>query len=432
MKAPIRAVAARAVDSVIRKGMTLDHALSGPGPDDSPKDRALLRELSAGTVRFAPRLDPVIAHLTDRPIDGLQPMLRALLMVGLYQLMETRIPAHAAVDQTVRAAPACGVARAKGMINAVLRRFERERDAVSAALASDEAYTTAHPVWLSERVRAAWGEAADAVFTAGNQRPPMWLRVAGDRSEASAALLTAQIETTAPEVPSTALRLVTPTEVQALPGFDRGELSVQDASAQFAATLLAAEPGMRVLDACAAPGGKALHLLQSVADLDLVAADIDAARLERVQENLTRAELKSTLLVADIREVGGWWDGQVFDRILLDAPCSGTGVIRRHPDIKALRRSSDIEGFVRLQRELLESCWQTLAPGGRLLYATCSILPDEGDGVIGPFLAAHQDASNLPIDLPIGRSTTHGHQILSGEADQDGFHYACLLRADSR
>jgi 16S rRNA (cytosine967-C5)-methyltransferase len=432
MKAPVRAVAARAVDSVIRRGTTLDNALAGLGSDDAPKDRALLRELSAGTLRFAPRLDQVIIHLTDRPIDSLQPMVRALLMVGLYQLMETRIPTHAAVDQTVRAAPACGVARAKGMINAVLRRYDREHEAVAEALAGDEIYATAHPQWLVSRVRSAWGDDADGALEAGNQRPPMWLRVAGDREEAVAAMSAVGIETTAPDSPASAVRLATPTDVHALPGFDRGEISVQDASAQFAAPLLDVQPGMRVLDACAAPGGKTMHLIQSVAEIDLVVIDVDEARLWRVQDNLKRIKRKATVFTADVREVGSWWDGRPFDRILLDAPCSGTGVIRRHPDIKVLRRESDIDGFVETQSQMMEACWKMLAPGGRLLYATCSILPEEGDGVVGPFLSKHDDASPLPIELGIGRSTEFGHQILSGEADQDGFHYACLERADSR
>jgi 16S rRNA (cytosine967-C5)-methyltransferase len=353
------------------------------------------------------------------------------LMVGLYQLMETRIATHAAVDQTVRAVAACGVPRARGMVNAVLRRFDREREAIASGLAADDRYRTAHPDWLVARVREAWPDEADAVFEVGNQRPPMWLRAADDRAAAVSALDAAGLTSQVPESPACAIRLTTPSEVHVLPGFDRGALSVQDASAQFAAPLLAAEDGMRVLDACAAPGGKTLHLLQQTAGLELVALDVDPARLERVRENLTRAGADATLTAADVRDVEAWWDGRPFDRVLLDAPCSGIGVIRRHPDIKSLRRESDLVGFTTLQRELLDACWRTLAPGGRLLYVTCSILPQEGDDVIAGFIADHDDAASRPIDLPIGRRTEYGHQILSGEADQDGFHYACLERAGS-
>lgn len=431
MSAPVRAVAAGAVEAVLTRGVTLEEALTGTHDAVASADRALLRELSAGTLRLIPRLDRILAELTDRPLDRLQPMVRALLLVGLYQLTSMRIATHAAVDQTVRATGSARINRAKGMINAVLRRYDRERDPIETALAADDDYRTAHPAWLRKRIERDWPEQAEAVFAAGNERPPMWLRAAGPREQAMQRLTEAGIEAVAPGSPPQAIRLATPVDVNNLPGFDKGLLSVQDASAQYAATLLDALEGMRVLDLCAAPGGKALHLLQSVEDLDLVALDVSEERMERVRSNLARAGQSATLITADAREPDAWWDGRAFDRVLVDAPCSGTGVIRRHPDIKSLRRESDIEGFAVLQRSLLDAAWKVLAPGGRLLYATCSVLAQEGDGVVSGFLADHDDARSVAIDLPVGRPTAHGYQVLSGEADQDGFHYAGLERAAS-
>jgi len=399
--------------------------------------RPAVQSLAYGTVRWFFELDGCLALLTDRPPARLDPLIRCLLLVGLYQLAHGRTPAHAAVAETVEAARTLGQPRASGLVNAVLRRFQRERDVLLARAHREPQARHAHPAWLIEAIGRDWGERAEAILDSGNRHPPMWLRVNARRMDATAyraRLAAAGLDAGACAFAPEALRLDQPVEVRALPGFEEGDVSVQDAAAQLAPRLLAAGPGMRVLDACAAPGGKACHLLELQPALSqLVALDIDGSRATRIGDNLARLGLEARVRVGDATEPADWWDGEPFDRILLDVPCSGTGVIRRHPDIKLLRRPADIPAFAGRQRALLEATWSLLAPGGRLLYASCSVLRAENAGVVEAFLASRPEAVEttesarlfLPAPLPEpGRGP--GLALPTGAADTDGFYYACL------
>jgi 16S rRNA (cytosine967-C5)-methyltransferase len=359
-----------------------------------------------------------------------------LLLVGLYQLLYMRVAAHAAVQETVEAAQALNKGWAKGFLNAVLRRAQRELPRLRARLARDERLALAHPEWLLARLQEAYPEDWRAIAAANNERPPMTLRVHRGRiapADYAAKLAAAGLAARAVADIDDALTLDTPVPVERLPGFAQGEVSVQDAAAQLAAGLLDARPGARVLDACSAPGGKAAHILERHPQVELVALDVDAQRLARVRANFTRLGLHGTLLAGDAGEPAGWWDGRAFDRILLDAPCSATGVIRRHPDIRLHRRPADLERLAAGQARLLNALWPLLAPGGKLLYVTCSILPHENDQPLAAFLARHGDAHAQTLAHPAlaryARPTTLGFQILPGDAGLDGFYYAGVAKA---
>jgi 16S rRNA (cytosine967-C5)-methyltransferase len=347
----------------------------------------------------------------------------ALLVTALHQLEYSRAAPHSVVNIAVDAARVAGHRAAAGFVNALLRRFLRERAALCARVDADAACAAAHPGWLLEALRASHGNSAAQIVAANNEAPAMTLRVnlARGSRDASLAALSAQGIGAAPGFTASSIVLERACDVNELPGFSSGLLSVQDAGAQLAADWLDARPRERVLDACAAPGGKTGHILERTADVELTALDIDATRLARVARNLERLQLQATLQAADLRN-DGWWDGRPFDRILLDAPCSGTGVIRRHPDIKLLRRATDIAGFAAQQRALLDRCAALLAPGGRIVYVTCSVLPAENQQVIGAFLAAHREFSRArPDQLLLPSPRTAGPAALT-----DGFYYACL------
>ncbi len=379
----------------------------------------------------------MLALLLDRPAAALDHEIRALALVGLYQLAHGATPEHAAVSETVEATRALGQPRAAGFVNALLRRFQRERAAITAAAHREPAAAHAHPQWLLDAFEHDWPAQWQSIAAAGNGEPPLWLRVNAlrcGRDAYRARLAAAGMESAACEFAPHALRLAKPVDVASLPGFADGDVSVQDAAAQLATYFLAAQPGMRALDACAAPGGKACHLLELVPGLaELVALDIDPARTVRIASNLARLGLVATLVTGDAARPDLWWDGRPFDRILLDVPCSGSGVIRRHPDIKVLRRSDDIPRFATQQRALLDACFALLAPGGRLLYASCSVLRAENAAVIGGFLQAVPLAADvtesarllLPGAAPV-QDAGPGCALPSGAADADGFYYACL------
>lgn len=425
--ASARVLAARAVAAVLGERRSLTDILPGLIDRGAPRDRALVRELAAGTLRLEPRLSVWLDALLNQPLPRRGAELRALLLVGLYQLVETRIPPHAAVNETVAAATGIGAGRATGLVNAVLRNFTRRRGELEGLDVAGVRW--AHPEWLVRRLHEAWPGDWEAMLEAGNRRPPMTLRVnrrQGSRDDLLDALRAAGIGAAPHALAPEGVQLERPCDVADLPGFAGGSCSVQDAGAQFAAPLLEAAPGMRVLDACCAPGGKTAHLLEAQDGLDMLALDVDAARLERARETLARLGLSADLRAADAAAPASWWDGRPFDRILLDAPCSASGVIRRHPDIKQLRRDDDIAALARRQRALLAALWPLLAPGGILLYCTCSILPDETAGPVRDFLAAAGDARERPIAAPWGRPAGAGRQILPGERDMDGFYYARL------
>ena len=396
-----------------------------------------MQSLAFGTIRWFLELEACLARLVDRPGVKMDRELRGLALVGLYQLAHGLTPPHAAVSETVEAARMLGQARAAGFVNALLRRFQRERDAVLAAAREDREAATAHPAWLLDAFAADWPGDWQAIVAAGNAEPPMWLRVNAARTTRDACrerLAAAGFETETCDFAPDALRLVKPVDVTALPGFAGGEVSVQDIAAQLAAPLVAAAPGMRVLDACAAPGSKACHLLEREPAIgELVALDVDPARAARISSNLARLRLTARVVVGDALEPAAWWDGKPFDRVLLDVPCSGTGVIRRHPDIKLLRRPADIGRFAATQAALLRSAWALLAPGGRLVYASCSVLAAENASVVRDFLASGPAAADagesarllLSGQAPV-RGPGPGFALPSGAADADGFYYACL------
>lgn len=432
MSGSVRAAAARGVARVIQGGSLNDLLPAILGGISEPADKALTQELVYGSLRWAPRLEFMLSKLLDRPVRKREPRIHALLMVGLYQLFYMRVPPHAAVAETVEAARLMKKPWAVSLTNAVLRRAQREAEALTATADAHPVGRTAHPDWLLEELREDWPDDWENIVEGNNGRPPMTLRVntrKQTREQALEALSVAGIEASAHPLARDGLELAGPVDVHRLPGFSEGEISVQDAAAQFAADLLDAQAGERILDACAAPGGKAAHVLERRPDLGrLVAVDRDPERLDRVAENLARLELSAQLLAGDAAKPETWWDDNAFDRILVDAPCSATGVIRRHPDIKLLRRRKDIAGLAGLQARILDALWPLLVPGGRLVYATCSVLAAENSHQVAAFVRRHSDAVAVPIAAEWGRPSGFGRQILPGEAGMDGFFYAVIVK----
>ena len=432
-----RALAAQAVERVCR-GRSLDDTLDGlfaSLPSALSNERALIQELVYGGIRWHFQLGALAHTLLARPLADKDGDLAALLHIGLYQLLYMRVAPHAAVNETVNAAAVLGKGWAKGFINAVLRRALRECDALRARIAADERLELATPDWLLARLKAAWPNDWHAIAAAGNARAPLTLRVhagRGTRAACADTLARAGFATRTVADVEHALMLATPAPVDELPGFAAGEFSVQDAAAQLAAPLLEVAPGQRVLDACAAPGGKAAHILELTPAAQLVALDIDASRLQRVRENFARLGLAGAIVAGDAAAPAGWWDGRPFERILLDAPCSATGVIRRHPDIRLHRTPRDIERLAATQARLLDALWPLPAPEGKLLYVTCSILPEENRHTIAAFLARRTDARAQPLTHPalahFARFDGHGHQLLPGTAEMDGFYYSGLVK----
>jgi len=426
-----RAVAARALGHVLGEGRSLATVLPPALGRLAPRDHGLIQELCHGVCRWYPQLDALLGRLLARPLAATESTVRALLLVGLYQLWHLRVPEHAAVAETVTAARQLRKPWAAGLANAVLRTALRQRTTLTAALETDAAARTAHPSWLLDRLRRDWPDDWPAIVAANNARPPFALRVNRRRADGERYRQTlAESGRLAAPVPGVASALVLsePADVAALPGFAEGRVSVQDAAGQLAAPLLEVRPGQRVLDACAAPGGKTGHLLECEPSLDLTALDRDADRLDQVRDNLRRLGLAARLIAGDASRPADWWDGALYDRILVDAPCSATGVIRRHPDIKLLRRDGDIAALAERQSAILAGLWPLLRPGGRLLYATCSVLREENERVIDAFLADHPDARERPIAADWGRALPRGRQILPGEANMDGFYYAGLTK----
>ncbi len=425
---PARALATQAVQRVLYDGRMLDEALAEVFATARAEDRGFIQEMAYGALRWERQLQLIISGYVERtPKDN---DVAALLLIGLYQFLYMRLPAHAVVMETVNAAGALGKPRAKHLVNAVLRRAQREETGLQTRIEADPDLQFSHPPWWVERIRKAWPVQWQAILVANNQRPPMTLRVNLSKISRAAYLEKLTVAGMTAEtlaVTDGGLILTVPCGVDALPGFAEGLVSVQDGAAQLAADLLNARAGERVLDACAAPGGKACHLLERAA-VELVAVDRDAARLTRLYHNLQRLRLGAEVIAADAAEPASWWDGRPFQRILLDAPCSASGVIRRHPDIKVHRRPRDLPALAHGQDRLLARLWSLLAPGGKLLYVTCSILAEENAERIARFLAEHADAVHLPLDLAIGHPCAVGVQLLPGEHQLDGFYYACLQK----
>jgi 16S rRNA (cytosine967-C5)-methyltransferase len=427
------AAAALAVHAVVFDGRSADVALEAA---HERTDRAAVRAIALGTFRWYLRLAPALAPLVNRPFDELAPRLAALLVTAAHQIEYSRGAPETQVHLAVDASRIVGEGRASGVVNAVLRRFVAERARLLAGVDADLAQRHAHPRWLSDALFEAWPEQAESILAANNEHPPMVLRLDSVQTNAEEFLRSWRaLGRDAHAVPwrDDAIVLERPVAVQVLPGFDAGAVSVQDCGAQLAALLLDARSGMRVLDACAAPGGKTLHIAQRTPGLaELVAADDDPQRLARVRENLARAGRDAVLLTADLRSRPESLAPESFDRVLVDAPCSATGVIRRHPDIKLLRRATDIESFASTQRAILATAFELLRPGGRLVYCTCSVLPAENEAVVSRFMRGEPRAelAGWPEGLaqPPGlQQREAGWQLLpGGEAGTDGFYYACL------
>ncbi|MEX0449158.1 16S rRNA (cytosine(967)-C(5))-methyltransferase RsmB [Spiribacter sp. 221] len=415
--------------AVLGGGRSLDAALAEHVPSDADsRDAGFCRAIAYGVLRNHRRLAAIRDRLLHKSLRSRDQDMALLVEIGLQQLLAMETPAHAAVSETVAVARHRGKQWAARLINALLRRFQREREDCLALVDTAPAVRASVPDWLLARLQHDWPDDWRSLLEAQNTRAPMTLRVnrrrqsvAGYQQRLVEAGLPARTLDGFPD----ALVLEHPVAVGRLPGFDQGDCSVQDGAAQLAVALLSPGPGHRVLDACAAPGGKAAHALER-SDAALLALDDDEVRLERVAGTLGRLGLQAECRVADAAATDDWWDGRPFERILLDAPCSGTGVIRRHPDIKWLRRADDPPRLQAAQRRLLDSLWPLLAPGGRLVYCTCSILQAENEAVIAAFMQARPDAQAVPPALPVGRRVGYGQQILTGEAGVDGFYYACL------
>lgn len=427
-----RAVAAEVVAEVLGSGRSLAEALEGRLIAElDGRDRALVQEIAYGVLRDLPRLRAIAERLLPRPLDQQDPTVGALLLVGLYQLEALRIPDHAAIGETVQAARRLSRVWASGLLNALLRRFQRERLALLEGLDRRPEVAWGFPSWLIARLQAAWPDQWREILGTSNERPPLCLRVNTQRTSRSAyAARLAEAGITARPIPHTAQGLVLDRRLPptALPGYAEGLFSVQDGAAQLAAPLLGPAAGQRLLDACAAPGGKTGHLAElGGPGLVLTAVDREAGRIARVAENLARLGLGAELAVGDAAVPQGPWSERRYQRILLDVPCSATGVIRRHPDIKWLRRPTDIPALVETQGRMLRALWPLLEPGGMLLYVTCSLLPEENEGQIEAFLAHTPDARERPI-AGWGRPRSVGVQILPGDQGMDGFYFARLER----
>ena len=427
----VRACAAQVITEVVQHGRSLAEALPNAQQQINAADSALLAELCYGTLRFFYELDALSALLLQKPFKEKDADVHALLLTGFYQLRCMRVPEHAAVNLTVEACRSLKKDWAGNLLNGVMRNYLRNIDALNEKLSKNTSASSNHPQWLEKIIKQAWPGQASHIFAANNGRGGMSLRVnvlQNSREEYRQQLIAAGIESEVSDIAPQALLLQNAVNVNQLPGFSEGSCSVQDIAAQLCAPLLQLQKDQRVLDACCAPGGKTGHILETETHLaELVAIDNELSRLVRVQENLARLDLDADILCADASQPDSWYDGKCFDRILLDAPCSGTGVIRRHPDIKHLRRESDIAALAVRQRELLETLWPLLAPGGILLYTTCSILPQENEQVVSDFLAEHTDAAVKKIDAAWGIETACGRQLLPAD-NNDGFYFSRLMK----
>lgn len=426
-----RQLAAQVLMRVLHDGQSLTSALNQllPNVKDAPA-QAFVQALCYGVCRYYHRLDFILAQLVDKPLKDKELEIKVFALLGLYQLSFMRVKDHAAVSETVQLAKK--KPWAKALLNALLRRYLREREQLEQHAQQNPVAALSHPQWLIERVHHDWAEQAPAILQANNEAPPLVLRVNThkiSREHYLIKLAEHNINATALTHCPSAIQLEQASIITNLPYFAEGYFSVQDSAATHAAELLVLKAGQRVLDLCAAPGGKSTHILEYQADIkELVALDNDAYRIQRVIDNLQRLHLSATVITADATKPDQWWDGVLFDRILVDAPCSALGVIRRHPDIKLLRRAEDIDALVALQQQIITTAWSLLAPEGILLYASCSILKQENEQQIQSFLNEHTDAIELPIIAHWGIARPYGRQILTGDLNQDGFYYARLLK----
>lgn len=427
MKNNERLQALRVINKLLQDKTPLSHLIAA-NPDLS----SLSKDLCFGVSRYYFRLQAIAEHLIDKKPKSLAVWVSVLM--GLYQLHYQRTPDYAVVKETVALMDKLKMPWAKGLVNAALRRFCREKTALIEQLEQDKVYQCNHPEWLTQKIQTDWPQDWKPILLANDQHPPMSLRVNTRKTSIKAyleRLENAGIEAMPLQHSMHGIVLKHPCDVHTLPGFAQGDVSVQDEAAQLAAGLLDLQPKQRVLDACCAPGGKTAHILETEPELaTLVALDVDKTRLARVKENMNRLQLSPKLIQGDAVKPQTWWDGKPFDRILLDAPCSATGVIRRHPDIKILRHEKDIDAVVQLQSELLRALWPLLSKEGLLVYATCSIMPEENTQLIAQFTKEQADCQQIISDVPWGRMTDHGWQILPGDHNMDGFFYSVLKKVE--
>ncbi len=427
-----RLIAATVIKTVIADQRSLDSALEKIPSTLSAQDKAFVQAMSYGVLRWYEKLNFILEQLLRKPFRKKDSDLQALGLLGLYQIGYSRVKPHAAVSETVSATKKSGKSWAAATINAVLRNYLRNQEALDLSAEKEPHIQVAHPLWLYDAVKESWPEQFKEVLDNNNQQAGMTLRVNRQKTTPEAyleKLSEQEISASLHPFAVDGITLDSAVEIDRLPNFSEGAVSIQDGAAQLAAHLLAPQKGERLLDACAAPGGKSCHLLEISPQIaELVAIDCDASRLEKITENLKRLQLKATLIAADAGLTDEWWDKKAFDKILLDAPCSATGVIRRHPDIKWLRKKEDIDNLVTVQQALLDALWPLLAPGGTFLYATCSILKQENEQQISAFLAKHEDAEESLIEAEWGHKRLHGRQIMTAESGMDGFYYARLKK----
>lgn len=431
-----RAIAARILASLLREHRPLDQLLNDKSVTAlASRDQAFVQELCYGVARWYFRLEFLLEKLLNKAPREKDLEIKTLLLCGIYQIDFLRTPAHAAVSASVDAVHTLGRDWARGTVNAVLRRFLRERAALLEKLSETPAATHAHPGWLLDLLRDDWPDKWERIAAGNNERPPMHLRVNRQRSTLAnylSALENAGIPASLMAWSDCGIALAAPEDVAALPGFREGLVSVQDCGAQLAAGLLDAQPGERVLDACAAPGGKAGHILESQPQLrELIAVEQIPQRVKLLRQTLERLGLHASVIQADVSDTAAWWDGERYDRILLDVPCSATGVIRRHPDIKLSGRLEAMPRLLETQRQILSSIWPLLKRKGKLVYSTCSILRRENDDQIAAHLQLHPDATVVPVAAEWGSATLHGRQTLPGFDEMDGFYYAILEKQAS-
>jgi 16S rRNA (cytosine967-C5)-methyltransferase len=434
MATNLRALAARCTFAVVDKGRSLSDELPQQIAKIDIKDKGLLQELCYGVLRHLPELEHDVRDFIKKPFSGKQRVGHFLLLVGIYQIKYTRIPDHAAFNETVSACKPLKCDHLKGVINGVLRNFQRQQTQLTGKSLPTvpklpEAIAFNHPSWFIKKLQSGYPDNWQDILKSNMQRPPMWLRVNvlhHSIDQYLTLLVAEKIAYSYVDEKSSAIRLTDAIDVNNLPGFQLGWVSIQDGAAQQAALLLDCQPDDNVLDCCAAPGGKTCHILEYSPKIKaLTAIDIEASRLLRIHENLQRLNLQAQVITADASTPEKWWNGVLFDRILLDAPCSGTGVIRRHPDIKWLRKSQDIAVLADLQQDILKNVWSLLKPGGTLLYATCSVLPEENSQQIQHFVAENSDAEHIAITNNVNDV---GWQILSNDNSMDGFYFAKLVK----
>lgn len=425
----LRYIAARVIDNVT-DGRSLSDSLDNQLSNiKDSRDRAFVQAVCYGVCRFYTQLDIILSHLLQKPMNAKDSDVHALLLVGIYQLMSMRIPDYAAVTETVNATEKLKKTWARGFVNAILRNYLRERENIEKEMQTDYEALYAHPEWWIDTIKKAWPKQWRDILDANNQHPPFALRVNQQKisREEYIAKLTDHVVQIIPET-KCGIILESPIPAEELPGFYTGEISVQDGAAQLAAEILNLSPQQHVLDACAAPGGKLLHMLEIEPTLTAIAIEKDKARLASIQENLSRLNLHAEYHCADAANINTWWDKKPFDRILLDAPCSASGVVRRHPDIKLLRQLNDIKAFAKEQLHLLSSLWPLLKSNGLFLYATCSIFPEENVEVMKKFIATRDDVKEEKIQAEWGMECEIGRQILPGMHNMDGFYYALLRK----